>query len=135
MKEITPPALGVVVAVLGLLLSYNLFASPENRIGGHALGALMFLGPVVLAIGLVVLWRTGNTSSPTGSAPAAVRPKFLLRLGLALLAISAALLVHSLVTGSEITGFLFTISFFVLALPGLVLVAVGINRARRRPGS
>jgi hypothetical protein len=117
--------LGVGLVAVGLTLSYDLFVSPDQRVGG-AIDAFMYFGPVILSIGVFFLWRVHAAPRPTHELAVGPRLTGLLKLGLALLAIPVASLVFTLITGPE-TSILFAISFIVLGLPGLVLVAVGLG--------
>jgi hypothetical protein len=102
--------IGIGLIAVGLILTYNLFGSPANRLGGHTLDALMFFGPVILAAGILLMYRP-----KAGTPPESANAKTLLYVGVACVVISAILLRTVAILG--------VLSVALLGLPGLVLLA------------
>jgi hypothetical protein len=130
-KPATLRGVGLVLILAGLLLCYNLLVDPSWRLGGDRLDSLILLGPVALAMGVLIA-REGRTRG----APAEherMSAGGALKLGVGLLAVPAGFLVVASISGSlrELTGFLFTASAFIFGLPGVLFIMLGLVRLWR----
>jgi len=115
--------LGIGFIVVGSALTYNFLAfSPAHRLGGHQFDALLFFGPIVLVIGVLL-----TSGLKVGATADSAYANLLYRLGLLFVAIPVGLLAFSFLSGfargpSGIAGMLGVITVVLLGLPGLVLI-------------
>jgi hypothetical protein len=138
--------LGAIGAILGSVLTYNLFMSPQHRIFADLGTYSMFFGPSLLAASVLLIMVASHRTpvvkcsemtaraSPTLEATPRKNGKTILFVGLSLLAIPAILWIITPFAGSheEITGFFGTMAFIVFGLPGLAVTTFALLRARRR---
>ena len=107
----------VVIFFAGVVATFNLFVGPERRAGGHALDAVMWFGPTLISIA-VILPCAGR-----------VEPRRLRHIGFALLLLPVGILVVGLLIGllahetTEVIGLYF--SFSLLLVPGPALAFIG----------
>jgi len=113
-------AIGLVA--VGLVLTYNFLAvSPAHRLGGHRFDLVIFFGPSIVALGILLATKPKGESEPS-------RSTVLYYLALAFIAIPVGLLVLSFLTMSSARGFsgivgmLGVIAVVLTGLPGLVLL-------------
>ena len=112
---------GIVVALLGLVLTHDLFASRANKLSyilfgqGIVVILVTFLGPLFLVLGFLLLTDSRRVATVPNSSEV---PQRSLWLGPLLMVIPALLL--------KVDGFLFVMAFAVLGLPGLVLFVLAV---------
>ncbi len=124
--------LGTIAMMLGLVFTYNLFAEPGSRIGGQFLQPLLLFGPLVLAVGAVLL-IIPNLSGRSTQSVGATR---LTNIGavMLLIAISYTLVLDitnkafGLGSQGEILSFLGLFVWILIGLPGFGIWLLGALR-------
>jgi hypothetical protein len=48
--------IGVAVTLAGLALTYNMWAAPQNRLGGGRFDVVMLFGPALAILGIVIFF-------------------------------------------------------------------------------
>ncbi len=132
MVDLRKRVAAAVTIVIGLTLSYNLFVPPAYRVAGRSLDIAMFLGPVLVAVGLLAWSKARRVSGQLALPQPAVPPSTLINRGLVLLSVPLLLLAWNLIGDSDLAGFLLTVTFFTCALPGLVLIYSGQKQRRSK---
>lgn len=127
---------GLVALLFGLAGTHDFIVDPANRLLGGSLEFMIFLGPALVAGGIVALLapaiRGRLSTDKSGDRRASIRGRSLRLLGGAQVLVSVALLALAAITGSEIIGFYSSVSLFFLAFPGVLLFLVGSFAARKR---
>jgi hypothetical protein len=122
--------LGAVTAfglcAFGLVAGYNFWVAQEDRVGGHRLDAIMFFGPSIVSVGLLLLWALllAIRTRLFANVSALARRLTLAGVAIALLPAVAAWALDVLSKGEG--RFNFLIALYLFTGPGICLVIFGL---------
>jgi hypothetical protein len=129
---------GIVVALVGLIGTYNLYVGSDSPVRGGLFGshAVVLGGPVILIVGLVIL-AFSNRGLASTSRFAKGKALTLIGASLTLLALIAILLAV-LIGKDQLSGIIAATALLLVGLPGIILLVIGLvmsGASRAQPGA
>lgn len=116
----------LVAGAFGGAVSYNLFVSPEERLGGHRFDDVLWFGPSIVSMGILLLWGLRLlTTAPPSSVSKRLGRRLEIAGGALALLVPLAGAVHDFMLTKDEGAYTFLFSFFLFTGPGICLFIFG----------